>query len=284
MGVGNHYNEKAMGFRFGSRSVMKKTFAYLVLFSGLIFFSAIVPAQEAVQAQLGKDKTFQNAFALISEADLYCSFFILEDIPRLRITASEKGGEKSLLADYDLFYIGKAAAVGLKEGQLMMVLEMGQKISSSGSKKILGSVAFKRGRARVVRLEKEMAAARLEKTCGPIMVGDFLVPFEEKEGLLGKDLGFDASARQDEALTGRIIFLDGKFTQIGPGQWALIDLGEENGIQVGRQLTVFHQGEKDLPLVAVGNVIVIHAGRSASTIKVLSAKDAVKIGDIVQVK
>ena len=63
MGVGNHYNEKAMGFKFGSRSVMKKTVAYLVLFSGLIFFSAIVQAQEAVQAQLGKDKTFQNAFA-----------------------------------------------------------------------------------------------------------------------------------------------------------------------------------------------------------------------------
>ena len=263
---------------------MKKTVAYLVLFSGLIFFSAIGQEQETVQAQLGKDKTFQGAFALISEADLYCSFFILEDIPRLKVTASDKGGERSLLADYDIFYIGNAAAAGLKEGQLMMVLEIGPKISSSRSKKILGLVAFKRGRARVVRLEKEMAVARLEKTCAPVMVGDFLVPFEEKEGLLGKDLGFNDSLWQDEAVTGRLIFIENKSGLIGPGQWALIDLGEENGIQTGRQLTVFHQGGKGLSPVAVANVIVIHAGRNASTIKVLSAKDALRIGDVIQPK
>ncbi|MDP2916099.1 MAG: hypothetical protein Q8O91_11690, partial [Candidatus Aminicenantes bacterium] len=87
-----------------------------------------------------------------------------------------------------------------------------------------------------------------------------------------------------ESLSGRIIFLDNQFFQIGSGQWALIDLGREQGLQVGRQLTLFHQAVKGLPSEAVGNAIVIDAGRVTSTIKVLSAKDAIVLGDLVQVK
>jgi len=260
---------------------MKKTIFIFFLFAVSLFCLA---GKGAVQVQLDKDKTFQNAFALISESDLYCSFFLLEDMPDLKITASEKPGEKMIFADGDLVYIQNTESARLKEGQSMMVLEIGPTVTCPSTKKSLGPVAFRRGRVRIVRFEKKLAIARVEKACGQVMVGDFLVPFVEKEGLLGKDLGFDVPARGEEPLSGQILFLDNEFVQVGPGQWALIDLGKNNGIHVGQQLTIFHQAGKDLPLESVANVIVVDAGRLASTVKVLSAKDAVRLGDIVQMK
>jgi hypothetical protein len=259
---------------------MKKTAVQWLAILGLLFPAPSLPGQLGAD----KDKTFQNAYALISESDLYCSFFVPEEEPRMKIAAGERGAEKLLLTDGDLFYFKAGPEEGLKEGQVLMVLELGPKISGLGLKKSPGPMAFRRGRARLVRFDKNLAVGRLEKSCGPVVVGNYLVPFVEKEGLLGKDLGFDTAVRGGESPSGRIIFLESQFTQIGPGQWALIDLGRDQGLQFGQQLTLVHQAVKGLPPEAVGNAIVIDAGRITSTIKVLSARDTVVLGDLVQVK
>jgi hypothetical protein len=259
---------------------MKKTAVQWLAILGLL-----LPASStAVQIAADGDRTFQNAFALISESDLYCSFFVLEEEPQLKIAACERGAEKMLLTDGDQFYFKAGPDEGLKEGQVMMVLEIGPKVSGPGLKKSSGPVVFRRGRARLVRFEKDFALGRVEKACGPVMVGNSLVPFVEKDGLLGKDLGFDVPVRNQETLSGRIIFLDNQVTQIGSGQWALIDLGREQGLQFGQQLTVVHRAAEGLPLETIGNAIIIDAGRVTSTIKILSAKDAIGLGDLVQVK
>lgn len=263
---------------------MKKTVVHCLVIFAFFLRPALSAGKRTDQVGADKDKTFQNAYALISESDLYCSFFVLEDEPRLKIAAGERGAEKMLLTDGDLFYFKIGPDEGLKEGQVMTVLEIGPKVSSPGLKKSPGPVAFRRGRARLVRFEKDFALGRVEKACGPVMVGNSLVPFVEKDGLLGKDLGFDVSVRNQETLSGRIIFLDNQVTQIGSGQWALIDLGREQGLQFGQQLTVAHRAAEGLPLEAIGNAIVIDAGRVTSTIKVLSARDAIGLGDLVQVK
>ena len=262
---------------------MKKTAVHWLMILGLLL-PALSTAEKTVQLGADKDKTFQYAFALISESDLYCSFFVLEDAPRLMIAVGERGAEKMLLADGDLFYFKAGKDEGLKEGQVMTVLEIGPKVGGPGLKKSPGPVVFRRGRARLIRFEKDFALGRVEKACGPVMVGNSLVPFVEKNGLLGKDLGFDVSVRNQETLSGRIVFLDNQITQIGSGQWALIDLGREQGLQFGQQLTVAHRAAEGLPLEAIGNAIVIDAGRVTSTIKVLSARDAIGLGDLVQVK
>jgi len=252
----------------------------------LVLLGLFLPASStAVQVTTGQDTTFQGSYALISEADLYCSFFVLEETPRLKIAAGERGAEKMLLADGDLFYFKARPEEGLAEGQVMMILEVGPKVAAAGSKTALGPLAFRRSRARLVRCDKgNVVLARVEKACSPVRVGYSLVPFVEKEGLLGRDLGYDVAVKDEGALTGQIVFLNSEFLQIGAGQWALIDLGLEAGLQVGQQLTLARRGAKGLPLEAFGNAIVVDAGRQTATIKVLSSRDAVRAGDFAQVK
>lgn len=233
----------------------------------------------AAQDQIKRAKIFQDEYPLIQETDLYCSIYLLEsDPPELRIIGSERQKEKDLLADGDTFYIGQGANAGLEAGQLFLVVGVGEKIGG------FGRLAQRKGKARVVTVEDERATVRVDKACQAISVGDVLYPYEEREGMVGKDLGYDNSLAPGTGLSGRIVYLQAEFNILGSGHWAIIDLGGEQGLRPGRQLTVYKRARKNLPREAVGNVVVIDVQNRTATVKLLSVRDAVETGDEVQAK
>jgi hypothetical protein len=233
--------------------------------------------QAKVQNQIDRAKIYRDVYPLISDTDLYCSIFVYDtQLPDLRVTDAERGAEKILQSDSDLIFINKGKADGLEIGQVFLVLEVGDKIGN------FGYLAQKRGRAHVTFLEERRAVARLEKSCGRVMVGNYLVPFEEKEGLLGKDMGFEAFSEGGSGPIGNIIYLERDYNQIGSGGYAIIDLGEDNGIQIGQQLTIYRTIRKDLPREGIGNLVVIETRAKTATIKVLSCSDAIRRGMQVQ--
>jgi hypothetical protein len=260
---------------------MKKlTLGFLVLGSLLVSGTA-GQGLGTGYGQAGRDKLLESAYALVSQADIYCSFRVLERPGIMDIISDERGGERSILSEGDIFFARQTGGERVLEGQLMAVLEIGPKISLPGKK--LGPIAYMRGRARLIQLERGVWKARIEKACAPISPGEILIPFEDREGLLGNDLGYQVRPKEG-APSARIIFMDSDYVQLGPGQWGLINLGTEDRIQFGQQLAVFREVGRGLPLEAVANLIVIDAGRFTSTIKVLSARDAVTMDDLVQVR
>jgi hypothetical protein len=123
-------------------------------------------------------------------------------------------------------------------------------------------------------------------------VGNYLLPFEEKDTLLGKDIGYEAYAEGVAGPVGTIVYLERDYNQIGSGGWAIIDIGEEAGIQVGQQLTICKrirnpqtlEVRKDLPQIGVGNSVVIDVGKRTATVKILSCSDSIVKGQTVQGK
>jgi len=256
---------------------MKRQGVLVCLLAGAV--AAAVPAA-AQQPTLQLAAPERGVYAVISDVDLYCSFVLLEEVPSLRIVASEREGEKILLSDNDIVYLSQGRSAGLKEGQVFAVLEPGPAVKSAG---VSGIVAFGRGRVRIVRLEDERAHAVIEKGCGQVEIGDVLAPFEAKEVTRGKETPYLLPLREDAA-TGRFIYMENDLNQIGLGNWGLIDLGKDHGIQAGQQLAVFNKPAAATPYQAIANIIVIQAGARSATIRVLSAKDAIRIGDTVQAK
>ncbi len=247
----------------------------LFLFASVIFlllFQGMGQEQELKRAKL-----YRDVFPLISDSDLYCSFTVVKKVEMdTQIIGSEKERERILIWEGDIFFIDKGGADGLEVGQVFLILETGKKI------KKYGRLVFKRGRAQVVEVEDRRASLRLDKACGPVTIGNSLVPFEEKPGFLGRDLGFDIPVEEGEGLQGKIIYAIREHNLISGGQWALIDLGEEEGIQFGQQLVVFRKKSKKEPIKVLGNLIVIDVQRNTSTVKILSSKDAIELGDRVQ--
>ncbi|MBN1222936.1 MAG: hypothetical protein JXB23_06780 [Candidatus Aminicenantes bacterium] len=233
----------------------------------------LVEEQEP-ETEIRKAKIYQDIYALLSDSDLYCSIFIMDDDPpEMQVIGSERGYERTLISDGEIIYVNKGSNDGLETGQLFLVFEMGPNLGG------YGPVGIKRGRARLVDLEETRASAKVEKACGPVMNGHYLVPFEEKESPLGKDLGFNVPPHRVEGLEGEIIYLQTGFHEVGSGYWAIINVGEEDGVQVGQQLITYREEEKDAPLYIFGNIVIIDTQNRTSTVKVLSCRDVLRIGD-----
>lgn len=231
------------------------------------------------QSEIKKAKIFQEIYPLISESDLYCSFFVLDEkMPEIQIVGAERGYEKILLTDGNIVYTDKGSADGLEPGQLFMILEVGPKIED------FGFLTYKRGRAHVVVIEEHRASVRIEKSCGQVTTGQYLVPFEEGESRMGKDLGYAVSPYESQGVSGEVIYLQADYNQVGSGNWALIDLGEQDGIQKGDQLILYRSIQEGAPLHIFGNCVVIDAQKKTSTVKILSCKDPLLKGDLVQVR
>lgn len=233
-------------------------------------------AQE--EQEIEKAKIFREIYPLISETDLYCSFFVLDGDPGMQILGAEREYERVQFNNGDIVYVNRGRRDGLEEGQIFLVLEVGTAMTE------FGPVAFKRGRVRILALEEEKASARVEKACGPIMVGNRLVPFEELETRMGKDLGFNVPPYEGKGLKGKIIYLQRDYFQAGSGAWALVDLGKDDGLQIGQQLVVYRKLYEGAPVQVFANLVVIDTQAKTSTVKVLSCKDALVVGDLVQTR
>lgn len=235
--------------------------------------------KEEQEYEIEKAKIYQEIYPLLTETDLYCSFFVMDNNePEARIIGAEREYERVQFNNGDIVYINQGRNDGIEEGQIFLVLELGTVTTE------YGPLAFKRGRLRVIALEENTSSARVEKACGPIVVGNHLVPFEEMEGRMGKDLGYDVPPYEGVGLRGSLIYLQNDFFQIGTGAWGLINLGETDGLQIGQQLVVYRKIHNDTPLFVFANIVIIDTQKRTSTVKVLSCKDALIAGDLVQTR
>jgi hypothetical protein len=234
-------------------------------------------------AAAGQD-SLRNARQIINESDLSCSFLALEEAPTLKIKAAERMEERALLIEGDLFVFDRVPGDGLASGQVLTILELGESVKVTERRARPVIVAFQRGKAKIVILDDRTARARVEKACGPIGIGQFLVPFLAGEIVKGVDQGFAGIEWNPDGLNGVVLHLGGAARQAGPGQMALVELGTEQGIRAGQQLTVFKANEKNALWQGMANVIVVHPGPRVSVVKILSGRDALEIGDRVQVK
>ncbi len=201
----------------------------------------------------------------------------------IQIIGSEKEDERILIRESDVFFINKGSVDGIETGQIYMILEIGERVRNPVTGKNFGRLVLRRGRAQIFSVEEERAFARLEKACGEVMVGHFLVPFEEKSDFLGKDLGYDIPINEEGGPQGMLIYLQNDYRQISKGHLAIIDLGEEDGIHFGQQLIIYRKtnGRKGT-IENLGNLIVIDTQMKTSTVKILSSKSPLRLGDFVQ--
>ncbi len=260
----------------------KNHFNNLFLFLMAVFL-ILIQAGMSGQGTVDKEaKTFQfertkeKNYPLISFSDLYCSFSFIDqkEVP-MEIVGSEKSEEKFLLTDSDIVYLNQGKDNGLKEGEVFLVVEIGSRIKSPYKKEIKGYLLLKKGRVRILDVLNETSRAVIEKACGKVNVGQHLIPFEEKETVMGRDLGFPDVIQKEEGREGRIIYLGEELVNIGKEDWALIDMGLESGIQIGDQLIIYKKNKLN---EGIANSVVIDVQSQTCTIKILSCKDVIKEG------
>jgi hypothetical protein len=236
------------------------------------------PVQEKAEEryQISRAKIFQDIADLINEVDLYCSFSVWEsEIPEFKITGAERESEKTMYSDGDVIYLNKGKDDGIEPGQIFRVLEIKDQLPG------YGPIALGKGRARVQFTSANMSVAVVEHACGDVRRGHYLVPFEAREGVAGKDLGYDVYPVEGDGIKGSLVLLQANLKQLGSNHWAIIDLGADQGIQVGQQLVLYRRMRADQPVQILGNCVVIDVQSRTSTVKILSCRDIIQKGDLV---
>lgn len=244
-------------------------------------FAGLSLAQET---EIRRGKIYLETYPLLTQTDLYCSFFILEGpLPELKIMGAERD-EATLHTNGEVVYLSGGKDQGLGQDQVLLILEAGGKVDHPLKSQSYGPLFYRRGRVKILFADKDKSAARIEGACGPVTVGCFAIPFEVKKTVEGKDQGFVPYQEPRNLLSGSVIFLIDDLNMASFGNWVLIDLGREAGIRLGQQMTVFRPAEKNLPRRSIGNGVVIDVQAKTSTLKLLATGDVVRPGDGVEVK
>ena len=257
---------------------------YFLIFLLMISLLSFAQEEQKKILQIEKAEIFKEIYPLIQENDLYCSFFITKK-PKfeIRIIGSETQNEKIQMSDGDIFYINKGKRDGIKVGDKFTILEVGRTITHPRKWKRFGKIVFRRGIAKVTCLEEKKACVEILKACSSVKVRkSYLIPFEEKEGLMGKNLGYDICDLKEKELKGTIIYVQNDFVEVGKNHWVSIDLGSKDGIFIGLQMIIYRYVKKNLPRKVIGNLIIIDTQPETSTGKILSCRDAIYVGDEVE--
>lgn len=252
---------------------------------GLICLTASGPAQEN---QINKGKIFQETYPLLTDSDLYCSIGVQEGpVPKVTVVGAERQQEKILFGDGDVIYINAGEKQGVAKDQVFLLFAVNDEWSMSSTRtgKSYGHLIQKNGRGRVIQVDENKAVLRVEKSCSPVRLGNYAVPFVEGQGYTGKNAGFVPYSKEQQGKTkGLVIFVGIDLTEAGTGNWVIIDLGTQDGLQPGNQVTILTAAASKLPRHATGNAVVVGVGKNTATVKILEAADPIRVGDQVEVK
>jgi outer membrane protein OmpA-like peptidoglycan-associated protein len=235
--------------------------------------------------KITKAYAYMDEELLISDADLYCSYFISNKMPEdLVIVGSEyMDSLQTLYTDGNKMFINKGSNVGINEGDIFLVLSRGEKISNALTSKKLGTYYLKKSLAEVTCLYEDKAVVTLKKGCYPVEIGDFLIPFKKQQTVFKKKLNYKKCKlpQSSSAIEGNVvytnIYMDVTKTIASTGEYVSIDLGKAI-VSKGTFVLFYKLFKKNLPPLIIGSGIVVNPQNTNSTVKVLDASQPIGVG------
>jgi outer membrane protein OmpA-like peptidoglycan-associated protein len=234
---------------------------------------------------------FKRAYAymkeelLISETDLYCSYFISSKMDEdLVITGSENMDiYVNGYSDGAKMFVNKGSNVGINEGDIFLILAKGKKVSNALTSKKLGTYYQKKSLAEVTCLYEDRATITLKKGCCPVYIGDILIPFKKQQTVFKKKIDYKKCylPRSSSAIEGNVVYtnlyMDITRVVSGTGDFLTVDLGKAM-VSKGAFVLFYKIFNRDLPPLIIGSGIVINPQNTNSTVKVLDVSQPLELG------
>jgi hypothetical protein len=193
-----------------------------------------------------------------------------------------------LFGNRDLLVIGGGTASGLQLGQQFFIR---RSIKSFGSRTPRGTRTV--GWLSIVAVNATNAIAIVNQACGGIVTGDYLETFVEP--VVSAEMERDDTPGQPDFTTlGHVVVGNEDRGVVGPGDYVLIDWGQAQGLSAGSRFAIYRDAGSqskypdahaaNLPLVSVGEGVVISTSNKMALTKVTRARDPIYAGDYIAVR
>lgn len=129
----------------------------------------------------------------------------------------------------------------------------------------------------VTAMDETNALATIDFSCDSIEQGDYLEPFSALE----LPTSADAMGAPNFEERANILFGTDTTTSFGDGDTLNIDRGTVHGVAPGARFAIYRNIQNGLPLVYVGDAVVLEQGELTSKVVLVRVKDVVQAGDVV---
>lgn len=228
--------------------------------------------------------------------DLACAPLLTNQAPGpLRVIGSQDSVIKHMLGPGDTLVISGGSAAGVQPGQRFYVRRNVTTFGARGPDLQHAVNVHTAAWIQILGVDTAVATATIVGSCEGIMLDDYLEPFTPPMIAARAVPG----STPQYADMGHILTGDEAAQNVGAaGQLIGIDRGSNHGIVPGQRFLVFRDKGRlrnespeysqryvdstgHLPLVEIGEVLVMSVRAETSTVRVVVAKDAITMGDLI---
>jgi hypothetical protein len=211
--------------------------------------------------------------------------------PPHRVIGSQDTAIRDLLGPGDTLVVSGGSNGGLETGQRYFVRRL---LKATTGAPGTPSTVHTAGWIQILGVDASVATATVVHACDGILLDDYLEPFTPPMIAARPSTGTTPSyENMGHIMTGA----DGVHSA-GQGQVITIDRGSNAGVTIGQRFVVFrtrneqkaliagrslefNQNEGRLPLVEIGQVLVVSVRPDNASVQVLGSKDAITKGDLI---
>ena len=199
-------------------------------------------------------------------------------VPRLVVKGGHTTDGRFMVTRGAEVMIGRTPGDGFAKGQSFTVRRLKQDYKVFPGEPTRGYVNLQTiGYITVTSVDENNARATIDYACVPIQGGDYLVPYTEPTlpSTAGEMLypDFSDRARVLEGTDFKALFADGDTLSI--------DRGTAHGATLGARFAIYRDWRDGvMPLVHVGDIVLVEIGDTTSKAVVTSTIDAVRVDDV----
>lgn len=185
----------------------------------------------------------------------------------------------------DVVYLSKGSNGDIQPGQTFEAYEVIREVKHPETGEKLGTWIRVIGLLEVTQVDRKTSAARVIYSSDAILREHRLRPASERRTAIAANYG------EGDELHGQIVLIEGNHTMAGAWQVVYVDLGERNGIELGRLLSIDRrQGSRkdplgdeefELPSRRIGQGVVVEIAERTATVLVVESLEDIRVGDSV---
>jgi hypothetical protein len=283
-----------------------------------VVFGAACMAQEAPVPATQPVPSANHAW----KTTVYCSgFYTNEKVgDDLRLVSGEQSQYKVTFASGDIVFLSKGASQGVREGDRFSVVRQDkdplrvqwfkwqEKLTRA-----MGTHYADLGELEVIKVQPNIAIAKVSNSCDLMQRGDIVRPFVERPaGPYKEPAALDTFAPVSGKPVAMVV--RGRDTSQLTGRWdtVYVNLGAKQGVKVGDYFRIFryqgtrsdaipvernyqdrvygfgsnptHYAWNDLPREVLGEGIVLNASENAATVLITASRMEIYSGDYVELE
>ena len=293
---------------------MHKKISYRILIIGLRVGLGLMVSAGVAKAQ-------EYAPITPTQADLYCSGMVTnKPVPNdTYVISGENSRYKSTFAPGDYVFINQGTDHGVKIGDLFEVIRpvidktnINWFVYQSTLNHAMGTTYADLGQLRVVHVDAKTSTAEFALACDLMQRGDIVRPFAARPAPQFHNVKLDLFAAPSGKKAAMVVTTKDFGTIVGAGRIVYVNLGSEQGVQVGNYFRVFrYQGThidtlyqirdtaykvygygstpvayewNNLPRQILGEGIVLRTGPNSSTVLLTDSREEIFVGDYVELE